>query len=139
MVIFGAAGDLTKRLVVPALYNLVNAKRLPDGFRLVGVDLTAKTVEEWREGLTDTMKEFVAAMAASSRSTSIDQAAWRWLADRMSYLQGDLNDPEPTAGSASIWRSWTRLPARRATIFSISPLPTASSARRSPGSRPRTS
>jgi hypothetical protein len=28
MVIFGAAGDLTKRLIVPALYNLVNAKRL---------------------------------------------------------------------------------------------------------------
>ena len=39
MVIFGGAGDLTKRLVVPALYNLVNAKRLPEGFRLVGVDL----------------------------------------------------------------------------------------------------
>ena len=38
MVIFGAGGDLTKRLVMPALYNLVTAKRLPDGFRLVGVD-----------------------------------------------------------------------------------------------------
>ena len=38
MVIFGAGGDLTKRLVTPALYNLVTAKRLPDGFRLVGVD-----------------------------------------------------------------------------------------------------
>ena len=32
MVIFGAAGDLTKRLVVPALYNLANAKRLSDEF-----------------------------------------------------------------------------------------------------------
>jgi hypothetical protein len=31
MVIFGAGGDLTKRLVTPALYNLVTAKRLPDG------------------------------------------------------------------------------------------------------------
>jgi len=41
MVIFGAAGDLTKRLVVPALYNLVNARLLPNGFRLVGVDLAA--------------------------------------------------------------------------------------------------
>ena len=42
MVIFGAAGDLTKRLVTPALYNLVNAKRLPDKFQLVGVDLAAR-------------------------------------------------------------------------------------------------
>jgi glucose-6-phosphate 1-dehydrogenase len=48
MVIFGAAGDLTKRLIVPALYNLVDAKRLPNEFQLVGVDLAAKTAEEWR-------------------------------------------------------------------------------------------
>ena len=39
MVIFGAAGDLTRRLVVPALYNLINAGRLPNEFRLVGIDL----------------------------------------------------------------------------------------------------
>src|SRR5262245_57487238 len=58
MVIFGAAGDLTKRLIVPALYNLVNAKRLSNGFRLVAVDHNARTVEQWRDGLTDTMKEF---------------------------------------------------------------------------------
>jgi glucose-6-phosphate 1-dehydrogenase len=42
MVIFGAAGDLTKRLVVPALYNLVNGGQLPDGFRLVGVTWPAR-------------------------------------------------------------------------------------------------
>jgi glucose-6-phosphate 1-dehydrogenase len=93
MVIFGAAGDLTKRLVVPALYNLVHAKRLPDGFRLVGVDLAAKTVEEWRKDLTDTMQEFVG-KDGEFQIDRLDQAAWRWLAERMSYLQGDLNDPE---------------------------------------------
>jgi glucose-6-phosphate 1-dehydrogenase len=40
MVIFGAAGELTKRLVVPALYNLANNHRLSEEFRLVGVGLT---------------------------------------------------------------------------------------------------
>ena len=69
MVIFGAGGDLTKRLVMPALYNLVTAKRLPDGFRLVGVDHGARTAEEWRKSLTDMMNEFVAAVTASSRPT----------------------------------------------------------------------
>ena len=53
MVIFGAGGDLTKRLVAPALYNLVTAKRLPDGFRLVGVDHGLSSVEQWRKNLTD--------------------------------------------------------------------------------------
>src|SRR5262249_46576553 len=59
MVIFGAAGDLTKRLVVPALYNLTTTQQLPSGFQLVGVDRAAKSTQEWRTGLTETMKEFV--------------------------------------------------------------------------------
>jgi glucose-6-phosphate 1-dehydrogenase len=92
MVIFGAAGDLTKRLVVPALYNLVNAKRLPKGFQLVGVDLASKNTDEWRKGLTETMNEFVGGQG-EFQADHIDQTAWRWLTDRMSYLQGDLNDP----------------------------------------------
>jgi glucose-6-phosphate 1-dehydrogenase len=93
MVIFGAAGDLTKRLVVPALYDLVDAKRLAEGFRLVGVDLAAKGTEEWRQSLTDMMNEFVAKGDGEFQADHIDQTAWRWLTDRMSYLQGDLNDP----------------------------------------------
>ena len=93
MVIFGAAGDLTKRLVVPALYNLVNAKRLPEAFQLVGVDLVAKTSDEWRQGLTDMMHEFATTGGGEFDADHIDAADWRWLTDRMSYVQGDLNDP----------------------------------------------
>src|SRR5437762_4476523 len=93
MVIFGAAGDLTKRLVVPALYNLVVAQRLPNEFRIVGVDLASKTTEEWRTGLTDTMQGFVGSDAEFAVD-HIDRNAWQWLTDRMSYLQGDLTDAE---------------------------------------------
>ena len=92
MVIFGAAGDLTKRLVVPALYNLVSARRLPSAFQLVGVDLAAKTTEAWRQGLTETMSEFVGA-SGEFHPDHVDPTAWGWLAERMSYVQGDLNDP----------------------------------------------
>jgi glucose-6-phosphate 1-dehydrogenase len=93
MVIFGATGDLTKRLLVPSLYNLVAAKRLADGFRLVGVGRVAKTVEEWRNSLIAMMKELTA-NEGEFHEDHLDQAAWRWLADRMSYLQGDLNDEQ---------------------------------------------
>jgi glucose-6-phosphate 1-dehydrogenase len=93
MVIFGAAGDLTKRLVVPALYNLVNSKCLPEGFQIVGVDLASKSVEEWRSGLTDMMNEFVSRGDGEFQADHINQTAWRWLTERMTYLQGDLNDP----------------------------------------------
>jgi glucose-6-phosphate 1-dehydrogenase len=94
MVIFGAGGDLTKRLVTPALYNLVTAKRLPDGFRLVGVDRTPGTVEEWRDNLTKMMDEFVTKGGGEFQADHIDQKAWRWLTDRMTYLQGDFTDPQ---------------------------------------------
>jgi glucose-6-phosphate 1-dehydrogenase len=92
MVIFGAAGDLTKRLIMPALYNLVNARRLPEGFRIVGVDRAANTAEQWSKGLTDTMNELIT-QDGEFQADHIDQTAWRWLTDRMTYLQGDLTDP----------------------------------------------
>ncbi len=93
MVIFGAAGDLTKRLVVPALYNLVGAQRLSNEFRIVGVDLAAKTTEDWRTGLTDTIQSFVGSDGESALD-HVDNKAWQWLTDRMSYVQGDLNDAQ---------------------------------------------
>ena len=93
MVIFGAAGDLTRRLVVPALYNLVNAGRLPKEFRLVGVDLVSQTADDWRKNLTETMKSFVG-RDGEFQVDHIDERAWRWLTDRMSYVPGDLKDQE---------------------------------------------
>jgi len=93
MAIFGGAGDLTKRLVMPALYNLSCSKRLSDGFRIVGVDLASLTTEAWRDNLTEMMNAFVAQGGASGAG-GLDQAGWRFLTDRMSYLQGDLTNPE---------------------------------------------
>jgi glucose-6-phosphate 1-dehydrogenase len=128
MVIFGAAGDLTKRLVVPALYNLVNAKRLPKGFRLVGVDLAFKSTEEWRKDLGDMMTQFVAQGGGEFQADHIDQMAWRWLTHRMTYLQGDLTDAGTYDRLQKHLGSWTRPPARRATTSSILQSRTASSA-----------
>ena len=53
MVIFGAGGDMTKRLVIPALYNLARTKVLPEKFALIGVDLAEETAESWRNHLHD--------------------------------------------------------------------------------------
>ena len=55
MAIFGAGGDLTKRLIMPALYNLVKAGKLPDEFAIIGVDHNDRTTQEWRQNLTETM------------------------------------------------------------------------------------
>ena len=76
MVIFGAAGDLTRRLDVPALYNLVGAQRLPSAFRIVGVDLASKTTDDWRTGLTDTIQSFVGSDGESALD-QLDSKAWQ--------------------------------------------------------------
>ncbi len=48
MVIFGADGDMTKRLLIPALYNLSRTNLLPEKFALIGVDIAKETKESWR-------------------------------------------------------------------------------------------
>ncbi|HEX4259833.1 MAG TPA: glucose-6-phosphate dehydrogenase [Acetobacteraceae bacterium] len=90
MVIFGAGGDLTKRLVVPALYNLSLTGLLPEHFALIGVDLAQNTAEGWRDHLFGSLREFVGNKSAEFSIDHIDQPAWDRLAGCMSYVQGDL-------------------------------------------------
>src|SRR5215831_2124263 len=92
MVIFGAGGDLTKRLVVPSLYELAREGRLSSQFQLVGVDLVSMTAADWASGLRKMMDELVAQSGGEFHVGRIDETEWRWLTDRMTYLQGDLND-----------------------------------------------
>ncbi|MEO6379141.1 MAG: glucose-6-phosphate dehydrogenase [Caulobacteraceae bacterium] len=92
MVIFGATGDLCQRLVIPALYNLSRANRLPDRFALIGVARAAGSADSWRDQLYTGLKSFVRSDAATFSIDHIDEAAWARLAATMSYVQGDATD-----------------------------------------------
>jgi glucose-6-phosphate 1-dehydrogenase len=94
MTIFGAAGDLTKRLIVPALYHLVRAGKLPDDFAVIGVDHNDETTEGWRQSLTEMMQASVRAGGREGQGEAIDQQAWSWLIRRMHYMRGDFMQPE---------------------------------------------
>jgi glucose-6-phosphate 1-dehydrogenase len=94
MVIFGATGDLTKRLLIPALYNLLRTKVLPEKFALIGVARTEATAESWRNQLYGMLKSFIGNASAEFTVKQIDDAAWKHLSDRMLYIQGDLADPK---------------------------------------------
>ncbi len=85
LVIFGAAGDLTKRLLLPALYNLRQAKLLPEQFALIGVARNDKNDDSFRRDLGAALHEFVPRGVAAED--------WQWLAERMHYLRGDFDDP----------------------------------------------
>ncbi|MGA3402262.1 MAG: glucose-6-phosphate dehydrogenase, partial [Acetobacteraceae bacterium] len=93
MVIFGAGGDLTKRLLVPALYNLSRTGLLPEHFAIVGVDAVDQDAAAWSKSLRDMLQSFVGNAASESRIDAVDDTAWQRLTDAMSYLKGDFNDP----------------------------------------------
>src|SRR3954470_22496760 len=89
MVIFGAGGDLTKRLIIPALYNLTCAGLLPQEFAIIGFDRIDQTDDEWRGSLAQMTEEFA---NAGADQTKFNKDAWQFLAERMSYFKGDLTD-----------------------------------------------
>ena len=93
MTIFGAAGDLTKRLIVPALYNLVRGGKLPDGFAVIGIDRNDETTEAWRQNLAEMTQAFARANDRK-RGEAIDEQALSWLIRRMHYVRGDFTEPE---------------------------------------------
>src|SRR5262245_43258578 len=94
LVIFGAGGDLTKRLVVPALYNLVRAGRLADGFSIVGVGRGEHTTDSWRHDLRAMLQSLAVGGGGEFQADCIDDQAWDWLARRMTFLPGDFTRPE---------------------------------------------
>lgn len=100
MVIFGARGDLTKRLLVPALYNLADAKLLSPGFNILGVDHGQDDDAGLRKELGDFLKVLASSKDSEFGAARIDAGSWKWLADRLFYQIGDFEDPATYAALA---------------------------------------
>lgn len=84
MVIFGASGDLTKRKLIPALYNLAKGDLLSREFAVVGVARSGMTFEAFRQKLTQEIREFATAQ--------VETGLWEWFAQRVYYVAGDIGD-----------------------------------------------
>ncbi len=84
IVIFGASGDLTKRKLLPALYNLKALKLLPENFAIIGVAVSDGNDEIYREKITADIKQFA--------TGSVDDTEWSEFVRRSYYISGDFND-----------------------------------------------
>jgi glucose-6-phosphate 1-dehydrogenase len=85
MVIFGASGDLAKRKLIPALYNLARDKLLSQRFAVVGLATRDYTTETFRNHLDDAME--------AHEAGSTGGVLWAWLRQRIYYVSGSLKDP----------------------------------------------
>jgi glucose-6-phosphate 1-dehydrogenase len=92
MVIFGASGDLTHRLLFPALYNLCRTGLIPQQFGVIGVDIVGQSVDDWRKSLRTMLESFVNNPNSENSIDAVDETVWQRLTAKMSYVQGDFSD-----------------------------------------------
>jgi glucose-6-phosphate 1-dehydrogenase len=85
MVIFGASGDLTKRKLLPALYNLAKDNLLSKEFAVIGFARNELTSQEFRDKLSSEIAEFA--------TTTVDPGLWSWFSERIYYVSGEFGDP----------------------------------------------
>jgi glucose-6-phosphate 1-dehydrogenase len=94
MVIFGAGGDLTKRLLMPALYNLAKDKLLSDNFAIIAADRTPKPADAYRDYLAEGVRSFVSDTGSGGNTEPFDGKAWEVIAGRITHFAGDFTTPE---------------------------------------------
>jgi len=86
MVIFGATGDLTRRKLVPALYNIARDRLLPSSFAVVGFARREWDDARFREEMLGGVNEF-------SRSRPVVAQLWDDFARAFCFERGDFGDP----------------------------------------------
>jgi glucose-6-phosphate 1-dehydrogenase len=85
LVIFGASGDLAKRKLIPALYDLAQEKLLPEQFVLVGYSRTKMSDDEFRRHCRDSVEKH-------ARSKQIDWSIWERVERAIYYMPGEYGD-----------------------------------------------
>src|SRR5438128_401144 len=84
-VIFGVTGDLTHRLVIPALYNLTAADLLPGKFCVVGVARKGMSSDELRDNLMKGLRRFA--------TRPVDEAIAKRLLECVTSIEADPSEP----------------------------------------------
>ena len=98
LVILGATGDLARRKLLPALFQLECKGRLPGNLRIIGLARAGHSEEQYRELMWGAVQEF------SSLAERKDE--WTAFAKKLFYLSGDLGAPENFARLSQRLTEW---------------------------------
>jgi len=112
IIIFGASGDLTRRKLIPSLYNAYAKGRLPEKLSVIGTSRTDYSDESFREHLKESMTEF---------EIEFEQECWDSFAAMLHYEQGDLGSADEFAELDERLRSYEDGPSNRLYYLSIAP------------------
>ena len=100
LVIFGAGGDLTKRLLMPALYNLAVARLLDERFAVLGINHRELSEDDFRDGLTQRYSRLRRRQAAEILDRSARRRGLRLAAPAIVLSRGRLRRPEDLSASS---------------------------------------
>jgi glucose-6-phosphate 1-dehydrogenase len=98
LVILGASGDLTKRLLMPSLLNLEQAGHLPKDFRLIGMAKEPMSNDQFRDHLSGCIREFA--------TSEFREESWRRIMRATEYLNGDLTSADDIRRLATRIQGW---------------------------------
>jgi glucose-6-phosphate 1-dehydrogenase len=87
IIIFGAKGDLTKRKLIPAFYNLYLTNNLAANFSIYCIDYVDSDEEVYKDEIRNTVDEF-------SRTGKTTDAGWHHFSNQLHYIHGDFTKPE---------------------------------------------
>jgi glucose-6-phosphate 1-dehydrogenase len=87
-------GDLTKRLLMPALYNLAGMRLLAPELSIIGIDRLDSNDEAWAKSLTETMQTFTHDKTAEFYTEKVNEADWHWITSRLHYQKADIENAE---------------------------------------------
>ena len=114
VVLFGASGDLAKRKVIPALYDLALHNSLGPRYSIVGFARTPMNDETFRAAIGEAAKTI-------SEVGPIDPAKWNEFASNLYYSAGDYGDQNAYANLAKRLAEIDAEKSWAATGSSISP------------------
>ncbi len=86
LIIFGITGDLSKRLLLPALYNLARQRALSDNFAVIGFASSERGEQEFRDAVAADLRKAIGSEA--------DNTVVEWLASRVRYIGANFEAPE---------------------------------------------
>nr|WP_208402562.1 glucose-6-phosphate dehydrogenase [Lysinibacter cavernae] len=86
LVIFGVTGDLSRKKLMPAVYDLANRGLLPPGFALVGFARRDWEDQDFERVVHDAVKQYA--------RTPFNEDVWAQLKQGIRFVQGEFDNPE---------------------------------------------
>ena len=86
LILFGVTGDLARKKIMPAIYDLANRGLLPPGFGLVGFARRQWDDEDFAQEVHDAVREYA--------RTPFREEVWAQLSEGIRFVEGDIADPE---------------------------------------------